>query len=346
MTVETRLLTLHDVALVSRVAPEVFDGPVRPERSRAFLEDPRHHLIVAIDADQVVGFVSAVDYVHPDKAPELWINEMGVAPPYQRRGIGRRLLRAMLDHARAIGCVKAWLATEEGNAAARNLYESLGGDGERQLIYTFALAPETSDARSQGRDIADTARPDALEPPAVLVVTGASGAGKTTLVGRLAALGLPDVGCYEFDEIGIPSDAEIEARFGREGFQAWALGEWAARLARNADRVRVAVLDAQVGPRAALDMLARHGIGWRAVVLIDCAYAERNARLRGPRGQPELATARMDGWAAYLRGQADALKIPVLDTTAASLDESVAALRTHVEGLLDASAPVTRRAAG
>lgn len=143
MTVEIRRLTSSDVDLVGRVARAVFDGPVRPEWSRAFLEDPRHHLIVAIDADQVVGFVSAVDYLHPDKAPELWVNEVGVAPPYRRRGVGRRLLRAMLDHARAIGCVEAWLATEKDNVAARQLYESLGGDGEQQVIYTFALSPGT-----------------------------------------------------------------------------------------------------------------------------------------------------------------------------------------------------------
>lgn len=170
--------------------------------------------------------------------------------------------------------------------------------------------------------------------PAILVVTGASGAGKSTLVRGLAALGLPGVGCYEFDTIGIPPAAEIAARFGSgEAFQAWALDAWVARLARNADRVAVAVLDASVRPRAARDAVARHGVVRGAVVLVDCDYAERNARLRGPRGQPELATAQMDGWAAYLRGQADALDLPVVDTTGASPAAGVAALRAEVARL-------------
>jgi hypothetical protein len=97
--------------------------------------------------------------------------------------------------------------------------------------------------------------------------------------------------------------------------------------------VSVAVLDAQVRPSAALDALARHGVVRGRVVLVDCGYAERNARLRGPRGQPELATADMDCFAAYMRGQADALHLPVVDTTGASPEESLAELRRHVDAL-------------
>lgn len=171
--------------------------------------------------------------------------------------------------------------------------------------------------------------------PAILVVVGASGAGKTTLLRRLAALDLPGVGCYHFDTIGVPSEAEIVARFGSGwAFQAWGLDAWLARFARNEEGVRVAVLDAQVRPRAVMDAFAAHGVTRGSVVLVDCAHPERNARLRGPRGQPELATAQMDGWAAYLRGQADALDVPVLDTTALPVDAGVAFLRERVEALL------------
>jgi hypothetical protein len=175
------------------------------------------------------------------------------------------------------------------------------------------------------------------QSPAVLVVVGASGAGKSTLTRALAALGLPGVVCYYFDTIGVPPPGEIVARFGDgAGWQAWALDQWVQRLARNEDGAALSVLDAQVRPHAALDALRRHGIVRGRVVLVDCAYAERNARLRGPRGQPELATPDMDCFAAYMRGQADALALPVLDTTGRPPAASLAELRRHCEELLAA----------
>jgi energy-coupling factor transporter ATP-binding protein EcfA2 len=174
--------------------------------------------------------------------------------------------------------------------------------------------------------------------PAQLVVLGASGAGKTTLVRRLAALALPGIGCYHFDAIGVPSAEEIAARVGEgESWQAWALDAWVARLARNEDRVALAVLDAQVRPSAVRDAFARHGVVFGGMVLVDCGHAERNARLCGPRGQSELANPEMDTWAAYLRGQADALGLPIIDTTGASPEAGLAALYAHVEALLNAA---------
>ncbi len=140
MTIDVRLIGAGDAGVLDHVAAEVFDRPVDPRWRDEFLADARHHLAVAIDAGVVVGFASAVHYVHPDRGPDLWINEVGVAESHRRRGIGRRLLDAMLAHGRTLGCAEAWLGTEETNVAARALYESAGSEAEPFVLYAFALA--------------------------------------------------------------------------------------------------------------------------------------------------------------------------------------------------------------
>lgn len=57
-------------------------------------------------------------------------------------------------------------------------------------------------------------------PSPQIVVTGASGVGKTTLVRAIEERGLEGVRCYYFDSIGVPSSEEMVARFGSgEGWQ-------------------------------------------------------------------------------------------------------------------------------
>ncbi|HEY0859014.1 MAG TPA: GNAT family N-acetyltransferase [Albitalea sp.] len=138
-----RLLGQHDAALLDRVAPDVFDQPVSPRWAAEFLADPRHHMVVPLDEGQVVGMASGVHYVHPDKAPELWVNEVGVAPTHEGRGIGRQLLRALFAHGRALGCTEAWLGTEPDNTRARRLYAALGGQEETMVYVTFRLDAES-----------------------------------------------------------------------------------------------------------------------------------------------------------------------------------------------------------
>jgi aminoglycoside 6'-N-acetyltransferase I len=130
-----------DAEVLRRVAPEVFDEEVDPEYAAEFLADPRHHLVVAMDEDVVVGFASGVHYIHPDKPPELFVNEVGVAPTHHRRGIARELLHALLAQGRAAGCAEAWVGTDVSNASARGLYASAGGVEvpEPFVMYTFDL---------------------------------------------------------------------------------------------------------------------------------------------------------------------------------------------------------------
>jgi len=87
------------------------------------------------------------------------------------------------------------------------------------------------------------------EPCFTLVVTGASGAGKTAAVRALATRALSGVACFHFDTIGVPSPEVMLRDFGSgEAWQAWATNQWLDRLDRLEPTIRVAVLDGQTRP--------------------------------------------------------------------------------------------------
>lgn len=142
---EIKLLRAGDEHVLEACAPRVFDDPIVPESVREFLADPRHHIAVAVDQGTVVGFASAVHYIHPDKKqPELWINEVAVAPEYRRRGLAKQILQTLFDKARELGCKEAWVLTEPDNVAANALYRSVGGQkhADPQVMYTFYFTGE------------------------------------------------------------------------------------------------------------------------------------------------------------------------------------------------------------
>lgn len=147
MPLSYRLLNLSDAKVLENVVGDVFDDLIDEDAARAFLEDPNHLLVAAMDNandGQIVGFVSAVRTFHPDKkAPELWINEIGVAPPFQRRGVAKQMMTRLFEEARKQGCREAWVLTDKENEAALALYNAAGGAAPTEhVMVEFDLAKE------------------------------------------------------------------------------------------------------------------------------------------------------------------------------------------------------------
>lgn len=176
----------------------------------------------------------------------------------------------------------------------------------------------------------------------ILVVTGASGVGKSATVRALDARAIPGVRCFYFDSIGVPTaDAMVRDYGSGEAWQASATGEWLARLAGLPADTHVAILDGQTRPSFVFGAASRAVTRAVHVVLFDCSSAVRVARLRGPRQQPELATERMDNWAAYLRGQADALGLAVIDTTRLTIAQAADELEGIVRKMTGCHLPTS-----
>jgi adenylate kinase len=169
--------------------------------------------------------------------------------------------------------------------------------------------------------------------PAILVLTGASGAGKTTLILKLNELAIPGVKGINCDRVKI----EVDETAGPTDQQADVLRYWISHLSQPETGIELAVLDTQIRPHRALEVLNHAAVDYSQIVLVDCDPVKRNERLHVDRSQPELANSQMDCWAAYLRGQADALKLSIIDTSNDPVDKSVVELELLVRDLLTRS---------
>jgi hypothetical protein len=171
-----------------------------------------------------------------------------------------------------------------------------------------------------------------MTAPIIIVVTGASGSGKTATVRAVEARGLAGVRCHNFDTVGVPSIEDMYRDFGSpEQWQAITTRRWLDRLSTDPSDADVHILDGQTRPSFVREAAARARITQPQIVLLDCEASVRHMRLAKLRGQPELANSQIDCWAAYLRGQADALNLPVIDTTALGIDGAADALVVFVE---------------
>jgi thymidylate kinase len=136
--------------------------------------------------------------------------------------------------------------------------------------------------------------------PALLAVTGASGVGKSTALAALRehidARLLPLI---SFDSLGVPTDDEMTRCWDApRGWQKMMTYHW-VYTTRQIYRMRpLVILEGQFDPQYAIAACAAHRVK-NSVVLLDIDDQTRAARL-AKRGQPELATADMSKWAAYL----------------------------------------------
>ena len=135
-------LSPDNAGLLDRVAEDVFDEPVRPDRLAAYLAESGHIMLVAVSGGIVVGQCAAVVHRHPDKVTELYIDEVGVTPAVQRKGIARAMVERMLAIGKELGCGEAWVGTEPDNLPARGLYERLEvkrDEAETFVMYVYRL---------------------------------------------------------------------------------------------------------------------------------------------------------------------------------------------------------------
>ena len=112
-----------------------FSDEERAEDWRELLTSPGDQITFAAENDvgDVVGFALGVpDHLSAPYQCELVA--IHILPAYRNQEIGKRLFAAVANQFKAQGCSSLWLWVLTGNAAARRLYERLGGQlaGEKR----------------------------------------------------------------------------------------------------------------------------------------------------------------------------------------------------------------------
>ena len=144
--VQVRRATALDSELLARLGAELFPGNFvgreppaamasyieerfTPEVLAAQLAEEGSTFFIAYLEEEAIGFAR----LKQDAPPELQgaertleINRLYVAHDHWGRGVGRRLIQACVEEARARGCTSVWLAAWSENPRTLAFYRSLG----------------------------------------------------------------------------------------------------------------------------------------------------------------------------------------------------------------------------
>jgi len=123
---------VHDMHHVRR--PDYYKAPRTDEAAAWFRERLQHPLPAAWIAEEggaAVGYVLALFHERADNAfrqPRRWceIDQIAVDPAWRRRGVGRGLMHAALEEARARGYPDVELSSWAFNTDAHALFRGLG----------------------------------------------------------------------------------------------------------------------------------------------------------------------------------------------------------------------------
>ena len=222
---------------------------------------------------QVIGNVSLIPYKHERKRYYLIAN-VAVFPEHRRRGIGRALTVAAMEHARQRNVSEIWLHVRDDNPGAISLYRSLGFIELAHRTQWQAKPDRNASADGLGVNISDRHSGDWLQqeswlqrlyPPLL------------TWYQPMPWLSLrPGLGPWLYRFI---VDYEVRHLVARMNDAPIAMLSWLAMAGQN-DRLWVAA-PPQGSERAltALLLYARRALAWRQTITLDFPAGEYQASI-------------------------------------------------------------------
>lgn len=126
---------------------EIEKGTYTADSLRQFVTAPRTFLVVAMQGEKLAGLASATIQLHPHTESQwLYVDELDVAVPFRRKGVGSAIMKHLRDIATEQGCHELALGADAVNTPANALYARLRPDKvESVKWYSYDIQKKAHD---------------------------------------------------------------------------------------------------------------------------------------------------------------------------------------------------------
>lgn len=142
---EIRKLSIDDltrfqslIELFNRVFEETQPASAGETHLRALLSTRSFIALAAFTENEVVGGLTAYELpMYQHDSSEILLYDLAVRPDYQRRGVGKQLLRYLKEYCSRQGIQEFFVLVHEEDEHAIEFYRATGGKSERVINFVY-----------------------------------------------------------------------------------------------------------------------------------------------------------------------------------------------------------------
>ena len=121
---------------------DVFGQESRANPGEAYLKDllgkPGFIIYAAMYGDEVAGGLTAYELpMWHSESSEMFLYDIAIRPEYQRIGLGKKLLLALMAYCRQAGIREMFVAADEDDTHALDFYHATGGKAAKVVHFTY-----------------------------------------------------------------------------------------------------------------------------------------------------------------------------------------------------------------